>query len=209
MVWINASSLVETILRSRFCSEDSLRDAHNIPKGVSLYSRNFVYNSISGELMDVITQVEIPVYFFTGRYDYTDPFMLTERYFSKIKAPEKHIVWFKDSAHFPSARSRQPLHGRCLACSAVTRRLVGQPEVMARIGCAGITTGLPVIGSQCFAAPTEFSISTGFMNVKLMAHSNRSPVVPASLGWPDGFSINSRSPDNVLVLSQVASGTSL
>jgi len=59
-------------------------------------------NSISGELMDVITQVGIPVYSLTGRYDYTDPFTLTEQYFSKIKAPpEKHIVWFEESAHFP------------------------------------------------------------------------------------------------------------
>ena len=56
----------------------------NMPKGVSLYSRNFVYNSISGELMDVITQVDIPVYFFTGRYDYTDPFPLTNSPFSNI-----------------------------------------------------------------------------------------------------------------------------
>ena len=51
--------------------------------------------------MDVVTQVEIPIYFFTGRYDYTDPFVLTEQYFSRINAPEKHIVWFEDSAHFP------------------------------------------------------------------------------------------------------------
>ncbi len=51
--------------------------------------------------MDVITQVKIPVYFFTGRYDYTDPFALTEQYLSKINAPEKHIVWFEESAHFP------------------------------------------------------------------------------------------------------------
>ena len=81
--------------------EYSLRDARNIPKGVSLYAKHFIYNSISGELMDVITRVEIPVYFFTGRYDYTDPFTLTEEYFSKINAPKKHIVWFEESAHFP------------------------------------------------------------------------------------------------------------
>jgi proline iminopeptidase len=45
--------------------------------------------------------VEIPVYFFGGRYDHTDPFTLTEQYYSKINAPEKHIVWFEESAHFP------------------------------------------------------------------------------------------------------------
>ena len=40
-------------------------------------------------------------FFFTGRYDYTDPFTLTEDYYSKIKAPEKRLVWFEQSAHFP------------------------------------------------------------------------------------------------------------
>jgi pimeloyl-ACP methyl ester carboxylesterase len=97
----NAKSFMPLLLTGLAAPEYSLRDARNIPKGVSLYSRNFVYNSISGELMDVITQVEIPVYFFTGRFDYTDPFALTEQYFSKINAPEKHIVWFEESAHFP------------------------------------------------------------------------------------------------------------
>jgi pimeloyl-ACP methyl ester carboxylesterase len=96
-----AKSYTPLLMTGLAAPEYSLRDARNIPKGVSLYSRNFVYNSISGELMDVITQVKIPVYFFTGRYDYTDPFALTEQYLSKINAPEKHIVWFEESAHFP------------------------------------------------------------------------------------------------------------
>jgi pimeloyl-ACP methyl ester carboxylesterase len=97
----SAKSFMPLLLTGLAAPEYSLRDARNIPKGVSLYSRNFIYNSISGELMDVITQVEVPVYFFTGRYDYTDPFTLTEQYFSTINAPEKHIVWFEESAHFP------------------------------------------------------------------------------------------------------------
>jgi len=96
-----AKSYTPLLMTGLAAPEYSLRDARNIPKGVSLYSRNFVYNSISGELMDVVRQVEIPVYFFTGRYDYTDPFTLTEQYFSAIDAPEKHIVWFEESAHFP------------------------------------------------------------------------------------------------------------
>ena len=73
----------------------------NVPKGVRLYSKDFVNNSISGDLMDAIPRVDIPLYFFDGRYDYTDPFTLTEDYYSKIKAPEKHLVWFEQSAHSP------------------------------------------------------------------------------------------------------------
>jgi len=97
----HAKSFAPLLLTGLEAPEYSLRDARNIPKGVSLYSKHFVYNSISGELMDAITRVEIPVYFFTGRYDYCDPFSLTEEYFSKIDAPEKRMVWFEDSAHFP------------------------------------------------------------------------------------------------------------
>jgi pimeloyl-ACP methyl ester carboxylesterase len=97
----NAKSFTPLLLTGLAAPEYSLRDARNIPKGVSLYSRHFIYNSISGELMDAITQVDVPVYFFTGRYDYTDPYSLTELYFSKINAPQKHIVWFEESAHFP------------------------------------------------------------------------------------------------------------
>jgi len=120
----NAKSFMPLLLTGLAAPEYSLRDARNIPKGVSLYSRNFVYNSISGELMDVITQVDIPVYFFTGRYDYTDPFTLTEQYFSTITAPEKHIVWFEESAHFafyeePAAFARQMQ--RVLTATSPTR----------------------------------------------------------------------------------------
>lgn len=97
----NARSFLPLLITGLEAPEYSLRDARNIPKGVSLYARHFVYNSISGELMDEVTHVDVPVYFFTGRYDYCDPFTLTEEYFSRIQAPEKHFVWFENSAHFP------------------------------------------------------------------------------------------------------------
>jgi pimeloyl-ACP methyl ester carboxylesterase len=96
----HAKSFLPLLLTGLAAPEYSLRDARNIPKGVSLYAKHFVHNSIRGELMDTITEIQIPVYFFTGRYDYTDPFTLTEEYLSKISAPEKHMVWFEDSAHF-------------------------------------------------------------------------------------------------------------
>jgi pimeloyl-ACP methyl ester carboxylesterase len=96
-----AKSYFPLLMAGLTAPEYSLRDALNVPKGVALYSKHFVYNSISGDLMDAITQVEIPVYFFTGSYDYTDPFAVTENYYSKIKAPTKRLVWFENSAHFP------------------------------------------------------------------------------------------------------------
>jgi len=41
------------------------------------------------------------VYFFNGRYDYTDPWELSEEYFQSIQSPYKEMVRFENSAHFP------------------------------------------------------------------------------------------------------------
>lgn len=69
-------------------------------------SKNFThrymkYNAIAGDLMDVVTEVKLPVSFFTGRYDYTVPFACTQEYFRRINAPAKQLVWFDNSSHFP------------------------------------------------------------------------------------------------------------
>jgi len=60
-----------------------------------------------GEVMEVnfftdVPELQIPVYFFTGRCDYQVPFELLERYFAVLKAPHKEIVWFENSCHMPN-----------------------------------------------------------------------------------------------------------
>jgi len=90
--------LLMTGLRS---PEYSLFDALKIPPGVSFSGENMQYNVIDGSIMDTITKVEIPVYFFTGRHDYTTPFSLIEVYYEKLETPHKRLVWFEQSAHFP------------------------------------------------------------------------------------------------------------
>ncbi len=54
-----------------------------------------------------VPRVGIPVYFFTGRYDYNVPFELLERYYQKLQAPYKEIVWFEKSAHMPMVEERE------------------------------------------------------------------------------------------------------
>jgi pimeloyl-ACP methyl ester carboxylesterase len=92
------SPLLMTGLRS---PEYSLFDALNIRPGVSFSGQNMKYNAIGGPLMEAVTKVEVPVYFFTGRHDYTTPFTLIEEYYSRLEAPDKELVWFEESAHFP------------------------------------------------------------------------------------------------------------
>ena len=46
-------------------------------------------------------EVQIPVYFISGRYDYTCPVTLVEELYRNIKAPDKGLYIFEDSAHSP------------------------------------------------------------------------------------------------------------
>jgi pimeloyl-ACP methyl ester carboxylesterase len=53
------------------------------------------------DLREDITHVEVPVFFFMGRFDYDTPFPLVEQYYNVLQAPRKEIIWFDKSAHFP------------------------------------------------------------------------------------------------------------
>lgn len=81
--------------------EYTLAEAARLGQAASFVSRNMRYDMSNERLMDAVRQVQVPIYFFTGRYDYTDPFELTEQYFELIRAPNKELIWFENSAHFP------------------------------------------------------------------------------------------------------------
>ncbi|OGF55222.1 MAG: hypothetical protein A2Z21_03145 [Candidatus Fraserbacteria bacterium RBG_16_55_9] len=79
----------------------SLLDLRTLAQGPSFSNRNMKYNAVQGPLMEEITQVNVPVYFFVGRHDYTTPSALVQQYYLSIQAPQKRLVWFENSAHFP------------------------------------------------------------------------------------------------------------
>lgn len=61
-------------------------------------------NSAYSQTAITLTEEEpaqIPVYFISGRYDYTCPITLTEALYQNLDAPEKEIYIFEDSAHSP------------------------------------------------------------------------------------------------------------
>lgn len=53
------------------------------------------------DLTQQVTELEIPAYFFEGRYDYTCAYPLAKDYFDKLKAPMKGFYTFERSAHTP------------------------------------------------------------------------------------------------------------
>jgi len=76
-------------------------DIPKVGKGSSYSSRHMQYNAQEGPHLNNLKRVEIPVYFFTGRYDYVTPFELIEKFSRELEAPINRMVWFERSAHFP------------------------------------------------------------------------------------------------------------
>lgn len=56
--------------------------------------------SLETDLFQQAPRIEVPVYFFIGRHDYSSPFTETERYYQALDAPRgKYLVWFEDAGH--------------------------------------------------------------------------------------------------------------
>jgi len=56
---------------------------------------------IATDLTIKAPELEIPVYFFEGIYDYTCSYTLAKEYFDQLKAPVKGFYTFEQSAHSP------------------------------------------------------------------------------------------------------------
>lgn len=83
-------------------SEYTLREKINIWRGKA-FSNASVLNDdeYKSDLSNTITKLKIPVYFFSGIYDYTVNYSMSEDYLKKIDAPVKGFYLFKESAHSP------------------------------------------------------------------------------------------------------------
>lgn len=78
----------------------SLKERINIWRGKSFVNQtmtdNFTFNAF-----ETVQSVNVPLYFFAGKYDYTCCYELQKEYFEFLEAPEKYFYTFENSAHSP------------------------------------------------------------------------------------------------------------
>lgn len=87
--------------RDVLSSEYGVLDKINFFRGI-IYTFNNVYQQLYGiDLRKDYTTLEVPVYFFIGKYDFNAPTSLVEEFEAILNAPKKEIVWFEHSAHNP------------------------------------------------------------------------------------------------------------
>ncbi|MFX0175184.1 MAG: alpha/beta fold hydrolase [Candidatus Hodarchaeota archaeon] len=92
-------SLIKVGMRS---PEYKLGDFIKFIKGIN-FSIKYLWGTLfSIDFLKDVKELEVPVYFCVGRYDYNAPFELSERFFKKLRAPMKKYIWFENSAHCPN-----------------------------------------------------------------------------------------------------------
>lgn len=79
----------------------TVMDKINVWRG-KLWSRPFFWEDLlRDDLAARLTDFDLPVYFFLGRYDYTANPDLSRAYFDGINAPVRGLYTFENSAHSP------------------------------------------------------------------------------------------------------------
>lgn len=78
-------------------------DLAKIPLGVK-YSFQKLWREIfyEADLFAQAPRIEVPTYFFLGRYDKVVTAEVAEKYYNALDAPRgKHLIWFEHSGHWP------------------------------------------------------------------------------------------------------------
>ena len=94
----STEEIEDAILNSEIYAEDGEKIENGWAFSQTIFSDEALWYL---DFRTQVTQVDVPVYFFTGRHDYDTPFELVEEYYDVLDAPIKEIVWFEHSAHFP------------------------------------------------------------------------------------------------------------
>jgi pimeloyl-ACP methyl ester carboxylesterase len=96
-------SVITGIFLPSLTSRDyTLLEKVNMWRGKSRSGVSSLWKTIlATDLSKQVTELEIPVYFFEGVYDYTCSYTEAKAYFEQLKAPIKGFYTFEQSAHSP------------------------------------------------------------------------------------------------------------
>ncbi len=105
-------SVITGILLPSWASRDyTLMEKFNTWRGKARSGISILWNeNLRTDLSLAVPELDIPVYFFEGVYDYTCSYTEAKNYFEKLKAPLKGFYTFEQSAHSPIFEEPEKVH---------------------------------------------------------------------------------------------------
>jgi pimeloyl-ACP methyl ester carboxylesterase len=90
--------LIRIVLKT---GEYTIGEKFNFMNG-SMFSLEHMWNEvIDTNLFNEIDSMQVPVYIFHGKHDFTTPYCIAKEFYDQLKAPEKGFFAFENSAHSP------------------------------------------------------------------------------------------------------------
>jgi len=94
-------SFAPLLLTGLMAPEYSLIEAYNVKRGSSFSSRHMRFDVIPGAVDKSVTELKVPVFMISGRYDLTTPTDMSRAYLERLAAPQKKFFEIDEAAHFP------------------------------------------------------------------------------------------------------------
>lgn len=95
------------IIGTLFSSEYNLLDVIRYNYGMGYSQEKLVNHMLQNPLPDIVTNLDIPLYFVMGKYDYMTSSYAAKKYFDKIAAENKNFITFGKSAHYPQFEEKE------------------------------------------------------------------------------------------------------
>jgi pimeloyl-ACP methyl ester carboxylesterase len=94
---LSMGDLIRTVIMS---DETNLADLWRLRQG-SRFSMEHLWPELSQLSLTGYRSFAVPIFFLLGRHDWQMPATVAARYFDRIDAPCKRLVWFEHSGHYP------------------------------------------------------------------------------------------------------------
>ncbi|MFA7620879.1 MAG: alpha/beta hydrolase [Aminobacteriaceae bacterium] len=91
-----------TIFRNISIKDTNPLDLYKFIKGAVFSLKTLEEQQNKVNLFVDVPEINVPVFFCSGRRDYNVPFELVLEYMDKLRAPYKEMIWFNNSAHLPN-----------------------------------------------------------------------------------------------------------
>ncbi|WP_153733241.1 alpha/beta fold hydrolase [Sporosarcina obsidiansis] len=88
-------------------SEYNLLDAIRYHYGMGYSQEKLVPHMLQNPLPQLVTKLEIPLYFVMGTYDYMTSRHAAKNYFDMLEAEQKEFIAFEKSAHYPQFEEKE------------------------------------------------------------------------------------------------------
>ena len=82
-----------------FNSEYNGRDVIRYLRGIYVTQEKLLNEGAKHTISAVVNEVDLPVYFVMGKFDYMTSVNAAQKYFDSLRAPVKEFVIFEESAH--------------------------------------------------------------------------------------------------------------